>query len=69
MPELFRSYGELLQDKEDGVTLVFAALIAVVVLLLATLTIGALIEAAVCAWKRSRDREFGDGPAEQRRTT
>jgi hypothetical protein len=56
MPELFRAYGELLRDKQDTEALVFAALIVIVLLLLAALTIGALIETVVHAWMRSRDR-------------
>jgi uncharacterized protein YecT (DUF1311 family) len=67
MPELFRAYGELLREKQDTEALVFAALLVIVLLFLAPLTIGALIEAAFRAWMRSRDRERpstgrSDGP-------
>ena len=55
MPELLRTYGELLQLKHDSDAVVFAALVIVILLLITALVIGASIEAAVRAWTRSRD--------------
>ena len=56
MPDFLRAYGEALRQKEEGEFMLFAVPVGIVLLVLATITIGALILAIVRAWGRSRAR-------------
>jgi hypothetical protein len=56
VPELLRTYGEILQQRSDGEFIVFAVLTGIVCLVIATITAGALVQGATRAWKRARRR-------------
>lgn len=59
MPELLRAYGEVLRQRPDSESIVFAVLSGAVFLVLAIMTAGALVQATVRGWQRFRKR--GDG--------
>jgi hypothetical protein len=56
VPELLRAYGEIFRQRLDGEYIVFAALAGLVLFVVAIVTIGALVETAVRALRRFRER-------------
>jgi hypothetical protein len=58
IPDLFRSYGEILSTEDAAVFRVFVALASVVLLVLVWFIVGALLQGIGKWWKRSH----GDSP-------
>jgi hypothetical protein len=56
LPDLLRAYGDMFQQNRGDDFVAFAVLVGVVLLLFATVTLGALIQAAVRGWNRVREQ-------------
>ena len=62
MPDFLRAYGEMLQRDHDGALGVFVVMVSAVLLLLLTVTFGAVFQGAARSWKRAHDPRRLESP-------